>query len=147
MLKVGDQVVLIGEAFDDAITNDYFVVGGILKSVDVAIDKSGLFMREVDFRVLSVWCWRTYDCYKKSTTSKSVEMYKKELVGFVEKVTEQKLDIETWKEINPSLNSTIEQSESSTFIIYFIIYIALALLLVNSSLMSVSRKDSRVRCY
>ena len=41
------------------------------------------------------------------------------------------------KEINPSLNSTIEQSESSTFIIYFIIYIALALLLVNSSLMSV----------
>ena len=137
LLNVGDQVVLIGEAFDGTIANDYFVVGGILKSVDVAIDKSGLFMREIDFREYFQYGAGAHTIVTKNPTSKSVEMYKKELAGFVEKVTEQKLDIETWKEINPSLNSTIEQSESSTFIIYFIIYIALALLLVNSSLMSV----------
>ena len=72
----------------------------------------------------------------KNPTKKSVESYKDDVLKIIDATTRQTLQIESWKEINPSLNSTLEQSESSMFIIYFIIYIA-GLALVNSSLMSV----------
>ncbi len=137
MLDIGDQIVLIGEAFDGTIANDYFTIGGVLKSVDVAIDKSGLFMKDSDFREYFQYGSGAQAILTKNPTKQAVESYKQDVLKIVGATTRQKLQIESWKEINPSLNSTLEQSESSMFIIYFIIYIALALLLVNSSLMSV----------
>jgi ABC-type antimicrobial peptide transport system permease subunit len=94
-------------------------------------------MQENDFREYFQYGAGAHVMLTKNPTRQSVEIYKDDLTKIVDSSTEQKLQIESWKEINPSLNSTLEQSESSMFIIYFIIYIALALLLVNSSLMSV----------
>ena len=136
-LKIGDQIVLIGEAFDGTIANDYFVVGGILKTLGVGIDKAGMFMNTRDFREYYIYPEGAHEILTKNPPKTELAQFQKNVINIVSGVTDQKLEEETWKQINPTLSQSLEQSQSSMMVIYIIIYIALALLLVNSSLMSV----------
>ena len=102
----------------------------------VGIDKAGLFMNTRDFREYYIYPGGAHEMIVKRPENILLSKFKDDVMSLVAKTSKDKLEIETWKEINP-ISQSLEQSQSSIMIIYFIIYIALGLLLVNSSLMSV----------
>lgn len=132
--SLGSEVLILSQASDGSIANELYEVRGILMSVAAGLDRGTILMTDRAFRELMVLPEGAHKIIVRRP--KSVELEDaKALVASVASSTGT--DVMTWKEINPFLAQYLDSVTGVIVIVYFIVYVAVAILILNAMLMAV----------
>lgn len=132
-LKVGNEVVIVGQAADGSMANDLYRIRGILKSVGGEIDGGGFFMVENAFRILMSIPEGSHEIAIMRSDEEA------DLVDTTTIVTKLAADYEVknWRQLKPVIARILEMADAQMFIMILITYIAVAMVVLNAMLMGV----------
>lgn len=137
-LSLGSEVLVVSQAADGSVANDLFEVRGILKSVAASMDRSTILMNEAAFRDLMAFPEGAHKLVLRRPPTMSLEDARAAVTALVAAHSaEPVLDVMTWKDINPFLAQWLESVSSVVLVLYFIVYVAVAILILNAMLMAV----------
>ena len=131
-LAVGDELVVLSQTTDGAIANDLYAVRGILDSVSDGIDRSAVFLTDAAFRELFVMPTGAHEIVLRKPDDL-------ELAAALEaaQVLAPDLDTQSWRSLVPTLATYLDSARQMMAIISAIIYIVIAILILNAMLMAV----------
>ena len=136
-VKIGNEVIILSQASDGSMADALFEVRGILKSVGEEIDRSGFYILDTTFRELMIVAEGSHEIalQRKNTDD---ELIAKTIA--LEKEISQlqpQWEVNGWRQILPLIARTLEASDGQMFFLILITYIAVAMIVLNSMLMSV----------
>ena len=131
-VKPGDELVALSQATDGSIANDLYRVRGILKGVSDMTDRTGVFMTVEAFR----------DFFAMQEGAHQIIIRRPEGVEIEEaaeaiRAIAAGLDVQTWRELMPTIASMLDSARGLMIVVFFIIYIAIGILILNAMLMTV----------
>lgn len=128
----GDELVILGQATDGSLANDLFKVRGVLRGVTDMTDRIGVFMLEKTFRELMVMPTGAHQIVVRKPTQI-------QLAAAQETVSKlaPDLDVQSWRQLSPTLASMVDNVQSVVMVFMSIVYIAIALVVLNAMLMAV----------
>lgn len=131
-LSVGSEVVALSQAADGTMANDLFKVRGILLPVAASTDRSAVMMTEGAFRELFVFPTGAHRILVKAPPEAKLEAVSARVAALAPGATTK-----TWKQINPFVAQMLDAAAVQMSVIYFVLYLAVAILVVNAMLMAV----------
>jgi ABC-type lipoprotein release transport system permease subunit len=131
-VDVGDELVLLSQATDGSMANDLFEVCGVLLGVGDATDRAGIFMTEEAFRAFFV----LPDGAHQVILRRSGEQQLDELAAAARGASPD-LDVKTWRELMPTMASLMDSTRSLVQLVFYIVYVVIAILVLNAMLMAV----------
>ncbi len=130
-VKVGGELVVLTQAADGSPSDQLFKVRGVLRAVSDAADRAGVFITEGAFRELFVMPTGAHQLI--------IRRGEVPLPAASEQV--RKLmpdhDAKSWKERMPTLASYLENARGMLYFMFMIVYIAIAIVILNAMLMAV----------
>ncbi len=129
---VGSELVVLSQGADGSMANDLFTVRGVLGPVSGATDPSAVFMADSMFRELMTLESGVHQIIVKRPETMELD----DLASIVAAVAVGQ-DVRTWKKIMPMVATMLESSRVMISVIFFIIYLAVAILILNAVLMAV----------
>ncbi len=133
-ISVGDELVVLSQAYDGSMANDLFRVRGILSSISEVTDRGGIFMLSATFRDFYVLQGGAHRLVVKRPDDVELD----QALLDVKRVTlNQELEVKSWRELSPILASLIDSALQLVQIGFLIIYVAVVILLLNAMLMAV----------
>ena len=137
-LDLGSEIVVLSQASDGSIANALYTVRGKLLSVAASMDRTAILMPEASFRELMAFPDGAHKIVVRRPEGVSLEEAKVAVAGMAGEGTENApIDVMTWKEINPFLAMYLQQVDGVVVVVYFIVYLAVAILILNAMLMAV----------
>jgi len=133
-LEIGDELLVLSQASDGSMANDLFSVRGILYSVAAGLDRGGILMTEGTFRELMVFEEGAHKIIVRSPAGMDLLEAEAAVSGMLDP---EVATVKTWKAVNPMLAQYIDSTASVVVVLYFIIYLAVAILILNAMLMAV----------
>jgi ABC-type lipoprotein release transport system permease subunit len=130
-VKIGDEVVILGQASDGSMANDLYRVRGVLKSVSPRADPTAFFMTQAAFRELMVMPEGVHEI----AINRGIAPLDEAKSRTLEVVTDH--EVMTWRELQPTIAQMIDSSSAGLWIMLFITYAAVAMVILNATLMSV----------
>jgi ABC-type lipoprotein release transport system permease subunit len=130
--KPGDELVVLSQAADGSLANDLYIVRGVLMGVADATDRTAIFMNAQAFRELMVFPQGAHQLIVRRPNNVELEA----AASTVRRVVGG-LEVKTWKELMPVVASMLESTQGLMMIVFFIIYIAVGILILNAMLMAV----------
>lgn len=128
----GSELVMLGQGADGSIANDLFRVRGVLKAVSDITDRTGIFMTEEAFRAFFVMPQGAHQIIVRTPEgtplAAATPLVKRIAAG---------LEVKTWREIVPTLANLLDSTRGLIQIVFFIVYIAIGILILNAMLMAV----------
>jgi len=140
---LGDELVVLSQAADGSMANDLFNVRGVLLSVAAGMDRGAILMPEATFRELMVLpegAHRIIVRRPEGTSLVESRAAVRTAAGLPAEPspdTPPGLDVKTWVELNPMLAQYLQSVEGVVAVMYFIIYVAVGILILNAMLMAV----------
>ncbi len=134
-IELGSEVVVLGQASDGSIANELFTVRGVLLSVAAGMDRSAILMTEGAFRELMLFPEGAHKVVVRRPKDVSLDEAKAAVLAAVGPT--DATDVMTWKEISPFLAQWMESVSGLIVIVYLIVYVAVAILILNAMLMAV----------
>ncbi|MCL7488583.1 MAG: FtsX-like permease family protein [Desulfobulbaceae bacterium] len=132
-VRPGSEIVLVAQAADGSMANDLFTVQGVLKSVGQGIDRGGLIMGDRDFREFFALPEGVHEIVmKRADNGVLLEQATKKIAELV-----PDLEVNSWRELQPTLARLLDLSDVSMIIMLLIIYAAVGMLTMNAMLMGV----------
>ena len=131
-VKPGDEVVVLSQAADGGMANDLFVVRGVLQGIADATDRTGIFMTSQAFRDF----FSLPDGVHQIMVRRPDSMELAELAATVRQIAPD-LDVKTWRELMPTIASMLDSSRGVIYVMFLVVYVAIAILILNAMLMSV----------
>lgn len=131
-LKVGSELLLLSQGADGSVANGLFEVRGILGIVSDGLDRTGVFMPQAAFRELMVVPTGAHQITVRTPVGMDLE----EAREIIEPLVPGD-EVETWREIMPMIAAMLDNTGALIVIVFFIIYIAVAILVLNAMLMAV----------
>jgi putative ABC transport system permease protein len=131
-VKPGAELVILSQAADGSLANDLYTVRGVLMGVADATDRSAIFMNAEAFRELMVFPAGAHQIIVRRPDN--VEL---EAAAATVKRCAGTLNVKTWKELMPVVASMLESTQGLILIVFFIIYVAVGILILNAMLMAV----------
>jgi len=132
-VKLGDELVFVGQSADGYMANELFRVRGILKSVSDGIDRMGVYMPMQTLRNLMAIPEGAHEIVvirPDRTTDLAAETIKVEQLA-------PGLEVKNWKQMMPVIARMIETAGVQIIIMLVIFYIAVATVVLNAMLMNV----------
>ncbi len=131
-LSVGDELIALSQATDGSMANDLFSVRGILSIVGDSVDRSGVFLNEAMFREFYVLPTGAHEIIVRRPAGV-------DLAVAADTVRELApgLDAQSWRELLPTLAIYFDTASQAQWIVSVIIYIVIAILILNAMLMAV----------
>jgi ABC-type lipoprotein release transport system permease subunit len=131
-VEPGDELVALSQAADGSIANDLFRVRGVLKRVSEATDRAGIFMTVEAFQ----------DFFVMHEGAHQIIIRRPEDVNIAEaaeaiRAIAAGLDVQSWRELMPTIASMLDSARAIMVVVFFIIYIAIGILILNAMLMAV----------
>lgn len=131
-VPLGGELLVFSQAADGSMAYELFRVRGILRRLGDAIDRSTVFMTQASFRELLV----VPEGVHQIIVRRPQEVLLADAAAQVDSLASP-LEVKTWKQILPTLASFLESARGMIGILYFIMYTAVGILLLNSMLMAV----------
>jgi len=131
-LSVGGELLVLSQAADGSMANDLYAVRGILGGVSEAVDRGGVYMLDQAFRELMVVPEGAHQLIVRRGPERSLEQA---AARARELLPDQ--DVETWRELKPTLASMLDSAEGAVYMMFFIVYAAIAIVILNAMLMAV----------
>lgn len=163
-VDLGSEIVVLSQSTDGGMANELFQVRGIMQTVAATIDRTTILMTEQTFRTLMVLPEGAHKLIVRRPPGSdlvaagdvlraklglppSAEQAEVELEAKVHALTNPDapplevpayaVAVQTWKELNPFLAQYLEGAQQIVIIMYLIIYLAVAILILNAMLMAV----------
>jgi ABC-type lipoprotein release transport system permease subunit len=131
-VKPGDEIVLLTQAADGSIAHDLFRIRGVLLGIADGTDRTAIYMNGEAFRELMEFPEGIHQVIVRRPQDIELE----DAVLAIREVAVG-LDVKTWKELMPLLATMLESTQGMIVIIFLVIYIAIAILVLNAMLMAV----------
>jgi putative ABC transport system permease protein len=131
-VDIGDELVFLSQAADGSMASGLFRVRGVLWSVGDATDRSGVFLNAPAFRDFFV----LPDGVHQIILRRSGEQTLDELVAAAE-ADAPGLDVKTWRQLMPTMASLLDSTRSIVQIVFYVVYVVIAILVLNAMLMAV----------
>ena len=132
-VKLGDEVVIIGQASDGSMANDLYTVRGILKSIGEEVDRAGFFMVERAFRELMVLPQGAHEItVMRPDRSRDLESATTQVAALA-----PGYETLNWRSLRPVIARILDLADAQTIVMVLITYVAVAMIVLNAMLMSV----------
>ena len=132
-VKLGDEVVVLGQASDGSMANDLYIVRGILKSVGESIDRAGFFMLEKSFRELMVLPEGAHEiAIMRPDRNSDLDIASSQIAALAESH-----EILNWRQLRPTIAKLLEVADIQIMVMILITYVAVVSIVLNAMLMSV----------
>ena len=131
-VKPGSELLLLSQATDGSMANELYTVRGVLGSVAEATDRVTIYMVDSAFRELMVMPTGAHEIVVKLPPN---VLLADASAALLEAVPEH--EVKTWKQLMPIIAQMLDSVQGMIFILYFIIYIAVGILILNAMLMAV----------
>jgi len=134
MLSVGlgDELVFLTQSSDGAMAYDLYTVRGVLRGIADATDRSGVFMNEAALRELVLVPEGVHQIIVRRPDNVALDRAAERVADVA-----RGLDVQTWRQLMPTISSLLESSRGVMLAMYFIIYLAIGMLVLNAMLMAV----------
>ena len=129
---LGDEVVLLSQATDGSIANGLYTVRGILAPFSEPTDRGGVFLVRQAFLDFFVLPGGAHQVVVRNAADQPLEASAAQI-----RAAAPGLDVLTWRELFPTLATMLDSVESTMYILFMIVYLAIAILLINATLMAV----------
>ena len=131
-LGVGDELVVLSQTTDGGIANDLYAVRGILESVSDGIDRTAVFLTDAAFRELFVMPAGAHEIVLRKPDDLELAAALEAVQGLA-----PGLDTRSWRALVPTLATYLDSARQMMGIISAIVYIVVAILILNAMLMAV----------
>lgn len=131
-VEVGDELLVLSQGTDGSMANDLLHVRGILGTVSDATDRAAVYIPADTFRELMVIDRGAHQIVIRRPPGSDLEQ---QLALAVAAAPD--LDVQSWRQLLPTVATMLDSSRSMIGIIFFIIYLAVAILVLNAVLMAV----------
>jgi ABC-type lipoprotein release transport system permease subunit len=130
---IGSELVLVSQAADGSMANDLYLVRGILKQVGDQVDRGGLFMVDRAFRELMVVLEGAHEIVVlRPDRELSIDAAE---AGVAKVAPDQ--EVLSWRKLQPALARMLDLSSLNSIFLLIITYAAIAMVVLNATLMSV----------
>jgi len=123
---IGDELVVLSQAADGSMANDLFTVRGIL----FGAGQGQVFMAEAAFRDLMALPEGFHQLIVRIPDGAVLDVAAEQVRG-------DGLDVMTWRQLVPTVATMLDSTRGMIFVVFFIIYLAVGLLVLNAMLMAV----------
>jgi len=130
--KPGDELVILGQATDGSLANDLFKVRGVLRGVSDMTDRIGVFMLEKTFRELMVMPQGAHQIVVHKPDKIELDAAQQTVMKLA-----PAQDVQTWRQLAPTLASMLDNVQGIVMVFMSIVYLAIALVILNAMLMAV----------
>lgn len=127
----GSELVVLTQGADGSMANALYRVRGVLGSVGDGTDRAGVLMTEE--------AWRTLMVMPEGAHQILVRGPRDDIDGLkatVESVA-QGNQVRTWREVMPTVAQMLDGASSVVYVVFFIVYLAIGILILNAMLMAV----------
>jgi ABC-type lipoprotein release transport system permease subunit len=131
-VELGSELLAITQGADAAMAYELYHVRGVLNGISDATDRTGVFMTQAAFRELLV----LPDGVHQIIVRRPPELELGEAVQLVQAAAGE-LDVRTWRQLLPTLASLLDSARGAMVAVSLILYIAVAILILNAMLMAV----------
>ena len=131
-IGVGAELILLSQAYDGSMANDLFIVRGVLGTISAATDRAAVYMLSDTFRDLFGVYEGVHQLIVRRPEGVSLEAAESVVAQLAEgHVTK------SWRALMPTLATMVDSVSGVIWIVYVIVYLVLALLILNAMLMAV----------
>jgi ABC-type lipoprotein release transport system permease subunit len=131
-VRIGDEVIILGQATDGSMANEIYHVKGILKTVSEEIDRAGFFMTARAYRDLMVYDWGAHEIAVNPPEGVELD----DAVTLLQRLSPG-CEVVSWRILAPALAQMMDSLDVSMFLLYIIAYAAIGLVVLNAMLMAV----------
>ena len=131
-LAVGDELVVLSQTTDGAIANDLYLVRGILESVSDGVDRSAVFLTAAAFRELFSMPAGAHEVVVRKPDDLALAAALETVQGLA-----PGLDTQSWRSLVPTIATYLDSARQMMGFISAIVYIVIAILILNAMLMAV----------
>jgi ABC-type lipoprotein release transport system permease subunit len=130
--KVGDELVMLSQAVDGSMANDLYHVKGVLASISDGTDRTGVFMTAEAFRNFFGLDNGAHQVVVRRPVGKELDVTATTVAGL-----SPSSDVKTWRDLMPTLATMLDSTRGMIQVVFFVIYIVVAILILNAMLMAV----------
>lgn len=131
-VKTGDELVVLGQSADGSMANELFEVRGVLQGVGDATDRSGVFLTADAFREFFALPEGVHEIIVRRGDDPKLDE-----AATAVRALAPGLDVKTWRELMPTMASLIDSTRSIVQIVFYVVYVVIAILVLNAMLMAV----------
>ncbi len=128
----GEEIVVLSQGTDGAMAADLFNVRGILENVGPEVDRGGVFMPAATFRELFVLPTGVHQIVVRRPADTELDVAAEAV-----RAAASGLDVRTWRDLMPTLASFMDSARGALVMMVVIVYVAIAVLVLNAMLMTV----------
>ncbi len=126
-VEVGAELVVVTQGLDGAMAYDLVTVQGILNAVGDKTDMAGVFVHADTLRELLGIDQGVHRIVVRRPEGSELEAAAAEL-----RRVAPGLEVETWRELNPTLSSMLDSATQAIGVMYVIVYAAVAIQILNA---------------
>ena len=131
-VDLGGEIVVLSQGTDGAMAADLYSVRGVLESIGAAVDRSGVFMTAEAFRELFILPSGVHQIVVRRPAGTELDVAAETV-----RTAAAGLDVRTWRDLLPTIASMLDSARTALVMMITIVYIAIAVLILNAMLMSV----------
>ncbi len=129
---LGSEIVVLSQAADGSIANNLYRVRGILGGVSDGVDRSSIVLVDAAFRELMALPEGTHQITVRVPAGRSLDEAAAAITAMAPGV-----EVRTWRQLVPTLASMLDATRGLVQVVAFIVYLAVAILVLNAMLMAV----------
>lgn len=131
-LKPGSELVVLSQGADGSMANELLRVRGVLASVASGTDRGNVWMTEGRFRELMALPKGAHRLVLRAPEGAELAAATALAASLAPGA-----DVQNWQELNPLLAQMLGTVKVQVAIVYFILYVAVAILVLNAMLMAI----------
>ena len=131
-VDIGGELLALTQSADGSMAYELFAVRGVLLGISDAIDRSGIFMTEASFRELITLPEGVHQIIVRRPQDVDLESLREQVEDLA-----LGLDVKTWRQLMPTIASMLDAGRGAMVMMGIIIYLAIAILILNAMLMAV----------
>jgi ABC-type lipoprotein release transport system permease subunit len=131
-VKVGDELVVLSQGADGSMANELYRVRGLLRSVSGEVDQAGVYINAAAFRELLVLPRGAHQIIVRRPKGQTLEAATARVQALL-----KNYEVKSWRQLMPTIASYLENAQGMITIMMLIIYLAIALVILNAMLMAV----------
>jgi ABC-type lipoprotein release transport system permease subunit len=131
-VSLGDEIVVISQGADGSMAYDLFDVRGVLRGIAEGTDRAGIFLNETALREMLEVPTGVHQIIVRRPEELELAQAASQIAGVADG-----LDVQTWRQLLPTVASLLESSRGVMILMYVIMYVAIGMLILNAMLMAV----------
>lgn len=131
-VQPGDEILLLSQAADGSMAYDLYRMRGVLRGIGDAVDRTGVFLTAAAFRELMVVPSGVHQILVRRPPDLDLALAAQRVRALA-----PELDVRTWRQLMPTIASYIDSMYAIMAVMFFLVYVAIGILILNAMLMAV----------